>query len=386
MSAEILDDTPNPDRLRNRWRNWAIGFGIWTMIGLSFASRSYLTNYRSGQNLSWQEAVFGYLTDFYLWGAASPLIFAIGRRFPIERERLPGRILFHFAVSIVFTLVVTAISIPLYWFSGYADKTLFPTFGTLFVFSMSSPYLLHQGLLVYWGTLVVAHAYKYYDQLQAGKIRAARLSSQLAQAQLTALKMQIHPHFLFNTLNSIAALLHKDPEAADLMIARLSDFLRLTLKSSDTSVVALDQELEFLTTYLEIEKIRFQDKLTVEIKVEPSALVAQVPNLILQPLIENALRHGIARQTAVGHLQIAARRESGRLLVKIADNGPGLANGNGKEPGILAAGVGLANTRARLEQLYEDDFSFEIKNKADGNGTVVDLNLPYLTESETMSS
>jgi LytS/YehU family sensor histidine kinase len=238
--------------------------------------------------------------------------------------------------------------------------------------------MLHQGLIIYAGTLIAGHAFEYYRQLQAGKTRTAELASQLAQAQLAALKMQIHPHFLFNTLNSIAALLHKDVETADRMIARLSDFLRLTLNSSETSVVKLEQELEFLKTYLEIEKIRFQNKLAVNLKIAPDALDAQVPNLILQPLIENAIRHGIAKQTAIGQLNVEARREGERLLIKIEDNGPGL-NGNGNRRKKSGEGLGLANTRARLKQFYDDDFQFEIKDRSNGDGTIVNLNVPYLS-------
>jgi LytS/YehU family sensor histidine kinase len=157
----------------------------------------------------------------------------------------------------------------------------------------------------------------------------------------------------------------------------LSDFLRLTLKSSETTVVTLAQELEFLKTYLEIEKIRFQDRLIIEMEIAPEALVAQVPNLILQPLVENAVRHGVSKQIAVGRLRINAQCEADRLLIQIEDNGPGLENGNGNSSGKPEGGVGLANTRARLEQFY-DDFQFEIISPKDCPGTVVNLNVPYL--------
>jgi sensor histidine kinase YesM len=188
--------------------------------------------------------------------------------------------------------------------------------------------------------------------------------------------MQIHPHFLFNTLNSIASLLHTDIEAADKMIARLSDFLRLTLNSPNDSVVTLEEEMVFLETYLAIEKTRFGNRLTIETDVDPDALPAKVPNLILQPLIENAVRHGVARKTGAGYLHITAKQNNGRLMIRIEDNGPGLvqssktrSNGNG---------VGLANTRARLSQFYEGDFEFEISEKTGSSGTVVDLNVPFL--------
>lgn len=363
---------------KNRWQNWAIGFIVWTIIGLSFASRSYFTAYREGISVNWKEVVSGFLVDFYIWGAASPLIFRIARRFPIERGRLANRIPFHFVVSLIFIFVVNTITIPAYWYLGFPNESRYPTMEALFKDLVFSPFMIHQGLIVYWGTLIAAHAFEYYRQLQAGKTQAAELASQLAQAQLAALKMQIHPHFLFNTLNSIAALLHKDVEAADRMIARLSDFLRITLKSSETMVVTLAQELEFSKTYLEIEKIRFQERLIIEMQIAPNALDAQVPNLILQPLIENAVRHGVARQTAVGRLRIHAVREADRLLIKIEDNGPGL-NGNENRKRKSDSGVGLVNIRTRLGQFYDDDFTFEIFRNPDSVGTIVTLNVPYLS-------
>jgi LytS/YehU family sensor histidine kinase len=187
--------------------------------------------------------------------------------------------------------------------------------------------------------------------------------------------MQIHPHFLFNTLNSIAALLHKDVEAADRMIARLGDFLRLTLKSSDAQTVDFEQELEFLKCYLDIEHIRFQDRLTVEMDIDPHALKATVPNLILQPIVENAVRHGVARQTSHGHITIRARREGERLIMTVEDNGPGLkAQSNG-------SGIGISNTRARLEQFYGSDFSFQIANSTE-RGASVTLDVPAFVRIE----
>jgi two-component system LytT family sensor kinase len=358
-----------------RWRKWAVGFAVWTIIGLSFASRSYFTAYRDGLPVHWYEIVSGFMVDFYLWGLISPVIFWLARRFPIERGELLSRIAFHIVVSAICILFVTAVSMPAYWYLGYPNLTVYPTLGIMFKDLIFSPFMLHQGLIVYWGTLVAAHAIQYYRQLQEGKTETAELTSQLAQAQLAALKMQVHPHFLFNTLNSVAALLHQDVEAADRMIARLSDFLRITLKSAGTMTVDLAQELEFCRAYLEIEKIRFQHRLTIEMEIEPETLDAKVPNLILQPLIENAVRHGIARQPGAGRLYIRSRSEGGRLFIAIEDNGPGL-NGN-ENRRADSGGVGLANIRARLQQYYPGDFRFEIAGKPGQGGTIVRFDLPF---------
>lgn len=315
-----------------------------------------------------------YMVDFYVWGSVSPLIFWLCRRYTIERGEVASRLAFHVLASLVFVALVTTLTLPTLWYLGLVNKANNPTLAFYFSSLFINPFMIHQGVLAYWGTVVVAHAFEYHKQAQAGKTRASELSAQLAQAQLAALKMQIHPHFLFNTLNSIAALLHKDIEMADRMIARLSDFLRMTLKTSGTSIVTLDQELKFLQTYLEIENIRFQDKLLIEMDIDDKALEAKVPNLILQPIVENAVRHGVAKQTGIGHLNIRADRVGNRLRINIEDNGPGPNGAKGKSNGT---GVGLVNTRARLEQFYED-YNFQIEARNAKGGTVVRIDVPFL--------
>jgi signal transduction histidine kinase len=359
----------------NNWRLWLAGFGIWTVVGVSFGLRTHWWAQMNGSPSAFWQTVPNYMVDFYVWGAVSPFIFILCRRFPIERGNIVGRSVIHLFAGLVFVCVVTSLTIPVLWNLGLVNTTINPTLGSLYSNLLINPFMVHQGLLAYWGTVVVAHAIEYSRQAQAGRTRASELSAQLANAQLAALKMQIHPHFLFNTLNSISALLHKDVEVADRMIARLSDFLRMTLRNSGTSAVTLEQELEFLTTYLEIEKIRFQDKLLVEMDIDDLALNAQVPNLILQPLVENAVRHGVAKQTGVGRLNIQANRVGDRLVINIEDNGPGP---NGIARPKNGHGVGLANTRARLEQFYEE-FQFEIESKNGKGGTIVSIDVPYLS-------
>ena len=363
----------------SRWTNWAIGFGIWTIVGASFGTRSYLYSQTNGPPAGFWEMVLNYMTDFYVWGLFSPLIFRLVKRFRIERGNMAMGLAFHIFVGLLFVIAVTAITIPILWYLGFANHGAVPTLGAFFNKLIVNPFYLHQGLIAYWGTVVVAHAYEYNRQVQVGRTRASELSAQLAQAQLAALKMQIHPHFLFNTLNSIAALLHEDVEAADRMLTRLSDFLRITLQSSTTSVVTLREELGFLQAYLDIERVRFRDRLVVELTIAPDVLDARVPNLILQPLVENAVRHGISKQIAIGHLVIDARRLDERLLIRIDDNGPGKPNGNGNLKRRANGGVGLANTRARLKQFY-GDFEFNIEDRIDRSGTTVMMNVPYLVE------
>jgi len=313
----------------------------------------------------------GYLADFYLWGMLSPLIFWVVKRFELEKN-FPRNLLIHIAVSVALSFVVLSAAAPVSWYLGNPNLVRNPTLLVLWRNNAFSIYYFHQGLTIYWATVAVAHAIHYYRGQREGEAKAGQLAAQLAQAQLQALKMQIHPHFLFNTLNSIAALLHMDVEAADKMIARLGDFLRLTLKRSDNQTVDFGQELEFLKCYLDIEHIRFQDRLTVDLDIDSKALKATVPNLILQPIVENAMRHAIAR-TNSGEVEISAVPRNGAVRIEVKDNGPGI-----EEPqslGKTSRGVGLANTQARLSGLYGSNAKFELRNRPSGGLTVL-LEIP----------
>lgn len=352
---------------------WCVGFIVWTLLGFSFALRSYLAALQENIQVSWKTALSGYLVDFYLWGLISPLIFILAKRFELRRN-LARNLFVHAAFSAIFSFAVLAVAAPAYWYLGYPNTVRTPTLLDLFRSTAFSAYYLHMGLTIYWMTLVVAHATHYYQDMREGETKAAQLATQLAQAQLQALKMQIHPHFLFNTLNSIAALLHKDVEAADRMIARLGDFLRLTLKGSDAQTTSFGQELEFLKCYLDIERTRFQDRLTVEMDVEPQSLDVIVPNLILQPIVENAVRHGLAQRTTAGRITIRAFKRNERLVMQVEDNGGGLktsVNSNGSSSG----GIGLNNTRARLQQLFGDDYGLSIANSSE-RGVIVTVEIP----------
>ena len=369
MSLEEIPHNSKSFYARHRgWLRPVLYFCVWTLLGVSFALSTYLGARQDSVQISWRRILSGYLADFYLWGMLSPLIFFLTRRFEL-RKHFPRNLLIHISTSIVLSALVLSAASPLVWYFGYVNLARNPTLLILWRNNAFSAHYFHQGLTIYWTTLVVAHALYYYRGLRETEAQRERLTAQLAQAQLQALKMQIHPHFLFNTLNSISALLHKDIEAADRMIARLGDFLRLTLKRSDAQLVDFEQELEFLRCYLDIELIRFQDRLTVEMDVEPDALTAMVPNLILQPIVENAVRHGVAKKTTPGRISIRAHRRGDRLIMQVEDNGPGL-NGNSN-----GTGIGLSNTRARLEQFYGNDFNFEITNSIQRGATVV-LNIP----------
>jgi len=354
-----------------RWLRAFFVIGIWTLFGVFLASQSTLAFSRRDRPFSWQRILLVEMAFAYIWAALTPPVLWLARRFPIERGRLPRSLTVHVIASIIIGFATRAFRdlTFVYFVSGY-DGAL--PWTKLFF----NGYLFFDyGTLLYWLMLLVSYATNYYRRYRTGEIRATRLEAQLAQAQLQALKMQLQPHFLFNTLHSISALVHKDPEAADKMIARLGDFLRLTLDSAGIQEVPLRQELEFLKCYLDIERIRFKDRLTVEMEIEPGAFEARLPNLILQPIVENAIRHGIAPRTDAGRIEITARRFDGALQVQITDNGPGLAV-NGNNGRILKEGVGLANTQARLQQLYGDDSRLDLANTAKG-GLSVTLEIPF---------
>ena len=220
---------------KHRWVRWTVGFLVWTLLGVSFAIRSYLTALQNNSNPSWKGTLSAYLTDFYLWGLVSPFIFLLARRFELWRY-FPRNVFIHVVAGLIFSIVVLMLTGPVYWYFGYPNLERTPTLYSLFRVIVYSPYYLHTALTIYWTTLIVAHASQYHRGMREEETRAARLATQLAQAQLRALEMQIHPHFLFNTLNSISALLHQDVEAADRMIAQLGNFLRLTLRRSSDPV------------------------------------------------------------------------------------------------------------------------------------------------------
>jgi LytS/YehU family sensor histidine kinase len=237
--------------------------------------------------------------------------------------------------------------------------------------------------LLYSAVAALTQAYDYYRRYREREkraaqleIAAAQLETQLAQAQLDALKMQIHPHFLFNTLNSISVLMQDDVSAANKMLIRLSELLRAALKSEKAQEVSLRQELEFLRGYLEIEQMRFQDRLHVDFDVDAETLDSLVPNLILQPLVENAIKHGIAPRAEAGTICVEAHRENGHVRLSVRDDGSGLS-----ETKNQSNGIGLANTRARLEKLYGAEHSFEIVSPSAG-GLEVKVTIPFRSAAD----
>jgi signal transduction histidine kinase len=357
---------------RRRSTQWLFIFGVWTLPGLYFAIQVYLQHSYESRPITLTQALLRGAVFWLLWVVSSPLILWLARTFPIPRKEWLDGLLFHAPAGFIFSfahlLFYVVISSRLSN-GAWPDSVsaLLAEFQPIFLSSFA------WWSLIYWTILLACYAFDYYRRYQEGQLKASQLEARLAQSQLAALKMQLHPHFLFNTLHSISALLREDVEAADQMIARLGEFLRMTLRDSGEQETTLEQELKFLECYLEIEKLRFQDRLATRMEVEPDAMKARVPNLFLQPIVENAIRHGIAQQTNAGIVAIRASRNNGRLKIEVQDNGPGLTaknNGDG--------GVGLANTRSRLRQLYGEEHHFGMMNAAEG-GLVVTLEIPFQT-------
>ncbi|MGE0130646.1 MAG: sensor histidine kinase [Blastocatellales bacterium] len=359
---------------RRRSTQWLFIFGAWTLPGLYFAIQVYLQHAYESRPITLTQALLRGVVFWLLWVVSSPLILWLARTFPIPRKEWLDGLLFHMPAGFIFSFAHLLLYVVISTRLGGGEwpgslSALLAEFQPVFLSSFA------WWSLIYWTILLASYAFDYYQRYQEGQLKASQLEAQLAQSQLAALKMQLHPHFLFNTLHSISALMRDDVEAADQMIARLGEFLRMTLRNSGEQETTLEQELKFLECYLDIEKLRFQDRLTAQMEIEPAAMEARVPNLFLQPIVENAIRHGIAQQTAAGVITIRAFSKNGRLQIEVRDNGPGLSvNGNG------SGGVGLANTRSRLRQLYGDEHHFGMMNAAEG-GLVVTLEIPFQTEN-----
>jgi two-component system LytT family sensor kinase len=370
--AVILKDmTKESIPVRKRWVQPAFVYGICLLIGITFSIQSYVMANNRGMMITWRDAFAEQVPFWLVWGLLTPLILRMPAKIPIGRQSWVKSLLLHVPAGIVFSFVHLTIYFLILMILQEREAVLVQSLGDFFRIIPK----LNLGLRLWSYFLIVAvgYAINYYNRYQEGAVRASELEANLANAQLQALKMQLHPHFLFNTLNSISALLHKDLDSADRMIARLGDFLRLTLENSGTTKVSLQEELQFLQCYIEIERIRFQDRLTLEMDIDSRAAGAQIPNLILQPIVENAIRHGIAARPNAGIIAIRARCNNGKLSIQISDNGPGLPdNGN---PRKFHEGLGLSNTRSRLQQLYGTDFKFELIN-VDGGGAMVILEMP----------
>lgn len=317
--------------------------GVVTPFGLSFGQRTIIS-----------------IADGCLMAALVPVAIFSSRRFPIDGPHRLRRLAIHAAITLVSAAA---------WIAGIIGVSFLVT-GITPVEPALSAYFswLTSNMFAYAALVASVHALSFQHRLQQRDTQAIRLHAQLSSARLEALKAQLHPHFLFNTLHTISELIHLDPTAADAMVVRLAQLLRLSIDTTGDQEVRLQHELDILANYLELHRMRHGDRLAVTLDIDHQVLDAFVPPLLLQPLVENALRHGIGPRSAPGIVRVAASSTGGRLTLAVADNGVGLPRG-------FAEGVGLRNTRSRLRELYGDDHVFVIFS-APGGGTEARIEIP----------
>src|ERR1041385_158920 len=345
---------------------WALIFAAWTLIVVTFSVQAYVFAVVRGRPDNFRHEFLVASSDWYIWVALTPLVLFFCRRFRITSDNWLSAVPLHLAFGIAISFLQLAIQVRLNYILNPGYKLSY--WRVVYFFATFKG---HINLLTYWVIVALNHGFYYYEQSRARELAWSRMEADLANAQLQVLNMQLHPHFLFNTLNSISTLISEDPQIARQMVLKLSELLRASLSKIDQPAVSLQQELELLDCYISIEQTRFKDRLAVEQEIDSSTLACEVPTMILQPLLENAVRHGIAKHKQADCISIVSQRSNGRLLLEVR-NRIGSVENNGSPP---ARGIGLSNTRARLEQLYNGQHSFEIANR-EGGGVVVKLSLP----------
>ena len=357
--------------MQKPWIRVLLILACWTWAALFFASKDYFGRRSFGLEVTWTKALWWKAMEWYGWAILSLAIFWLCRTFYDPRRKLMPYIGLHLVSGTLFSTAHVGIcSIG----ALIEAKVLGTGYSWPYLFRLVFLNHFHFDWLVYAGIVSVWHAIDSYRRFRDRELHAVTLEARLARSQLEMLKTQLQPHFLFNTLHGISALNHEDPKAANRMLARLSSLLRLTLEQDSAQEVRLEKELEFLGHYLEIEQVRLGARLTVKLEIAPDTLQAFVPNLLLQPIVENAIRHGVSPFSAPGQISIAARREKEMLQLQITDTGPGLS----EKP--LRSGVGLANTQERLSQLYGENGRLSFSN-GQSRGLTVTLSLPFKVHS-----
>jgi two-component system LytT family sensor kinase len=379
---ELTEGKSDPPRHRP-WLIWVVSFGVWFLIALAAGATVYRLSLASRSPMALRSALALEACQILTYAPLTPFVFTFANRFPIRRNNWKRLTPLYLAAGLAFTAVHVALQsmtpfgfwdpTSREWRSAIWDShthkfgvvwsvlpgefltSLFNDLGSTFI-----PIVL------------VAYVVSYNRALRERELRAVQLEGKLAQARLQALKSQLQPHFLFNTMHSISSLMLTDVKAADRMMTRLGDLLRMSLESAGTQITTLRREVEFLNCYLEIEKERFAERLSVTLDISPQALDASVPHLLLQPLVDNAVKHGIAKLPDGGKIRIAAKRQADQLQLEISDNGPGLSN----RGALPSSRLGLKITRERLKSLYGRDHSLELLSLPDA-GTMARVCIPF---------
>jgi len=339
---------PEPQRLvRASWVRWGLIMGAWVLLSIFLAPEVYLYFLGKNEPIPWEEAFSLTFVNAAIAAAFTPFIVWLTGKFPLERGKWPWSLLVHVPACIVFSVSHSWLYAMLCYASPHLSEMLFVRF--------------HPNILTYWAIVGFAAALDYFEKYKERE-------RELAQAQMQLLKIQLQPHFLFNTLHTISAMMHEDVKSADRMISRLSDLLRHTLDNIGKHEIPLREEVDFLQKYLEIQRVRFEDRLSLSLDIAPEMLDVMVPSMLLQPLAENSIKHGFASGKNTGVITVRARGRDGFLVLTVTDDGRGLQ-------GAVREGVGLTNIRRRLEQLYNDGHGFTIEGPPEG-GVAVTMTLP----------
>ncbi|HEU4934944.1 MAG TPA: histidine kinase [Vicinamibacterales bacterium] len=349
----------------------------WTIAGLFYISQDSVPRLYRGQAVPWKYVFVGWMTGMYVCAALTPALLWLGNRWPVERRVAHSGL--HLCFSVVFSILATVIEVPLLLVLGVFPAATPPpsiVAGARVMLSFG----IQGGVLRYWAVIALQAVYRSQKNAKIReresvdlRVQTSELAQQLATAQLSALKMQLQPHFLFNTLGAITVLIQQQKTAqAETMVARLSDLLRLTLEDVEAQEVPLWRELEFLGLYLSIEQVRFEDRLRVRITAAPAVSDILVPHMVLQPIVENAVRHGLGQSEEAVTIEVAATSANGSLALVVSDDGPGL------QPNSGHSGIGLTNTRTRLERLYGDRARLVVE-QAPERGVRVTMTLPIRT-------
>jgi two-component system LytT family sensor kinase len=360
-------------------RQWLKYWLAWTAAGLFYISQDFMTRLSHNEAIPWRNVVIGWMAAMYICALFTPPILWFGRRWPVDAGHRQRRIGIHLGASVVFSLVSTALEVPV--LEAMLAPVRHPTsFAADFWHLL--PYDLHGGIVRYWAVIALQALFRSNREARRRerealelKVQSSELAEQLTASQLSALKMQMHPHFLFNTLSAIMVLVRQGRrQEAEAMLSRLSDLLRHTLDDVDAQEVPLWRELDFLRLYLSIEQVRFEDRLRVRIDAGPEVSDALVPHMVLQPIVENSVRHGLGQSEEPVLIHVSISRVNGQLALTVEDDGPGCPDSVFNEKGI-----GLTNTRDRLKRLYGAEATFVAENRLP-RGVQVTMTLPYRAE------
>jgi len=360
-------DQPAPARPRYGLSGPLVLCAATVMSVVSFLVALQLTDSLGTPSTPWRSLLVLHGSGWYLWALFTPSIVWLSQHFRLERGRLAVAFLVHGPAVVVFACAhVAAMGAVQWWLALSAGQPFFWWYEV----KRSALQNLNWEMTTYWGIAGLSLAVLYWRESRDRALHATQLETKLIDARLATLQQQLQPHFLFNTLHAISTLMRRDVEAADRTLLGLSDLLRMTLDTAGRQEVTLANELDFVSKYLEIEQVRFADRLNVRYSIAPEALDALIPSLLLQPLVENAIKHGVARKAGPGHVDITACRDHDKLRIEIRDDGAGLSE---SALSALQKGIGVSTTRARLQHQFGADFRFEFHRQEPGVAVIVAL-------------